>query len=148
MAETSSSGELNVQSCDLQDCKELQQPVPIQATHCRKGVHMIMKDNPCKVMNKINNQQTNSNQKHALTNNSENINQNYKYKQTTTKQTNKQIRSWFSIRVHFQTNKKKNFQFVLPHHMQIYKTKQYELKQKYYNNSTKTIIHEHEIETH
>jgi len=34
---------------DLGDCKELEQPAPIQATLCRKGVHVILKDNPCKV---------------------------------------------------------------------------------------------------
>jgi len=34
---------------DLSECKELQQPAPIQATLCRKGVHAILKDCPCKV---------------------------------------------------------------------------------------------------
>jgi hypothetical protein len=42
-------GQLNVQSCDLLDCKELEQPVPLQASLCRKNVFVIMKDNPCKV---------------------------------------------------------------------------------------------------
>jgi len=39
----------NFISIDLQDCKQLQQPVPIETTHCRKGVFVIMKDCPCKV---------------------------------------------------------------------------------------------------
>jgi len=39
----------NIQSCELGDCKELQQPVPIQATLCRKGVFVILKDCPCKI---------------------------------------------------------------------------------------------------
>jgi len=39
----------SVISIDLQDCKHLQQPVPIEATHCRKGVFVVMKDCPCKV---------------------------------------------------------------------------------------------------
>jgi len=43
------AGEINVQSCDLGDCKELEQPFPLQASLCRKGVCVIMKDNPCKV---------------------------------------------------------------------------------------------------
>jgi translation initiation factor 5A len=43
------AGEIDVQSCDLQDCKELEQPFPLQASLCRKGVCVIMKDNPCKV---------------------------------------------------------------------------------------------------
>ncbi len=30
-------------------CKELEQPAPIQASLCRKGVFVIMCDNPCKV---------------------------------------------------------------------------------------------------
>jgi len=42
-------GQLNVQSCDLEDCKELEQPAPLQASLCRKGVFVIMCDNPCKV---------------------------------------------------------------------------------------------------
>jgi len=52
MAEASASsgtGELNIQSIDLSECRELNQPVPIQATLCRKGVFVIMKDCPCKV---------------------------------------------------------------------------------------------------
>jgi translation initiation factor 5A len=47
--DSSDNGQVNVQSCDLGDCKELEQPYPLQATLCRKGVHVIMKDNPCKV---------------------------------------------------------------------------------------------------
>ena len=43
------TGELNVQSIDLTECKELNQPVPLQATLCRKGVYAILKDCPCKV---------------------------------------------------------------------------------------------------
>lgn len=43
------TGELNIQSVELGDCKELEQPFPLQASLCRKGVHVIMKDNPCKV---------------------------------------------------------------------------------------------------
>ena len=43
------TGELNVQSVDLTECKELNQPVPLQATLCRKGVYAILKDCPCKV---------------------------------------------------------------------------------------------------
>jgi len=43
------TGELNIQSVELGDCKELEQPAPIQASLCRKGVFVIMKDNPCKV---------------------------------------------------------------------------------------------------
>jgi len=39
----------NYISIDLQDCKHLQQPTPLEATHCRKGVFIIMKDCPCKV---------------------------------------------------------------------------------------------------
>lgn len=42
-------GQLNIQSVDLADCKEVVQPIPIQASHCRKGVFMMMKDCPCKV---------------------------------------------------------------------------------------------------
>ena len=52
MAEPSAgagTGELNVQSIDLSECKELVQPVPLQATLCRKGVYAILKDCPCKV---------------------------------------------------------------------------------------------------
>lgn len=45
----SSTGVLNIQSIDLQDCKELQAPVPLQASLCRKGVYVMMKDCPCKV---------------------------------------------------------------------------------------------------
>jgi len=41
--------EASVMSYDLSECKELQQPQPIQATLCRKGVHAILKDCPCKV---------------------------------------------------------------------------------------------------
>jgi len=37
------------QTIDLSECKEIQQPIPIEATHCRKGVYVIMKDCPCKV---------------------------------------------------------------------------------------------------
>jgi len=43
------NGGASVISIDLQDCKHLQQPVPIEATHCRKGVFVVMKDCPCKV---------------------------------------------------------------------------------------------------
>ena len=52
MAEPSAgggTGELNIQSIDLTECKELNQPVPLQATLCRKGVYAILKDCPCKV---------------------------------------------------------------------------------------------------
>ena len=38
-----------MQSVDLTECKELNQPVPLQATLCRKGVYAILKDCPCKV---------------------------------------------------------------------------------------------------
>jgi len=34
---------------DLEDCKELEQPAPLQASLCRKNVYVIMCDNPCKV---------------------------------------------------------------------------------------------------
>jgi len=34
---------------DLEDCKELEQPAPLQASLCRKNVHVIMCDMPCKV---------------------------------------------------------------------------------------------------
>jgi len=34
---------------DLEDCKELEQPFPLGATLCRKGVHVILGDAPCKV---------------------------------------------------------------------------------------------------
>lgn len=47
--ETGAVGSENIQSVELSDCKELQQPVPIQATLCRKGTYVIMKDCPCKV---------------------------------------------------------------------------------------------------
>jgi len=43
------AGQLNIQSCDLTECKELEQPVPLQASLCRKNCFVIMKDNPCKV---------------------------------------------------------------------------------------------------
>lgn len=43
------TGELNIQSVELGDCRELEQPFPLQASLCRKGVHVIMKDCPCKV---------------------------------------------------------------------------------------------------
>jgi len=43
------TGELNIQSVDLQDCKELNQPVPLQATLCRKNTYVILKDCPCKI---------------------------------------------------------------------------------------------------
>jgi len=43
------AGELDLQTVDLQDCKELEQPHPIQASLCRKGVFVIMKDSPAKV---------------------------------------------------------------------------------------------------
>jgi len=46
---SSGTGELNIQSIDLQDCKELNQPVPLQATLCRKNVYVILKDCPCKI---------------------------------------------------------------------------------------------------
>jgi len=41
--------EASIVSYDLSECKELQQPQPIQATLCRKGVCAILKDCPCKV---------------------------------------------------------------------------------------------------
>lgn len=47
--ESVGAGELNIQSIDLADCKELEQPFPIQASLCRKGVCVIMKDSPAKV---------------------------------------------------------------------------------------------------
>jgi translation initiation factor 5A len=37
------------QSIDLEDCKELEQPAPLQASLCRKNVFVIMCDNPTKV---------------------------------------------------------------------------------------------------
>jgi len=37
------------QTMDLEDCKELEQPSPLQASLCRKNVFVIMCDNPCKV---------------------------------------------------------------------------------------------------
>jgi len=43
------SGEFNYQVCELQDCKELEQPFPLQASLCRKNVFVIMKDCPTKV---------------------------------------------------------------------------------------------------
>lgn len=43
------TGELNIMSVELQDCKELEQPFPLQASLCRKGVCVIMKDAPAKV---------------------------------------------------------------------------------------------------
>jgi translation initiation factor 5A len=46
---SSGTGELDIQSCDLGDCKELEQPFPLQASLCRKGVCVIMKDCPTKV---------------------------------------------------------------------------------------------------
>jgi len=53
MADAESEGpersEASVLSFDLSECKELQQPQPIQATLCRKGVFAILKDCPCKV---------------------------------------------------------------------------------------------------
>jgi len=48
-SQSSGTGELNIQTIDLQDCKELEPPVPLQATLCRKGVFAILKDCPCKV---------------------------------------------------------------------------------------------------
>lgn len=39
----------NYISMDLEDCKELEQPAPLQASLCRKNVFVIMCDNPCKV---------------------------------------------------------------------------------------------------
>jgi len=42
-------GSFNYQSMDLEDCKELEQPAPLQASLCRKGVFVIMCDMPCKV---------------------------------------------------------------------------------------------------
>jgi len=47
--DSGSTGELNIQSVDISECKEIQQPAPLQASLCRKGVFVIMKDNPCKV---------------------------------------------------------------------------------------------------
>jgi len=51
MAETieAGGGDENLQSIDLEECKELAQPVPIQASHCRKGVFVVLSDKPCKV---------------------------------------------------------------------------------------------------
>jgi len=49
MAEVPEGGDENLQSIDLEECKELQQPVPIQASHCRKGVYVVLADKPCKV---------------------------------------------------------------------------------------------------
>jgi translation initiation factor 5A len=49
MAEVEGGGVENIQSMDLEDVKELQQPVPIQASHCRKGVFVVLQDCPCKV---------------------------------------------------------------------------------------------------
>lgn len=46
---SSGTGELNIQSVELGDCKELEQPFPLQASLCRKGVCVIMKDSPAKV---------------------------------------------------------------------------------------------------
>jgi len=40
---------LNVQQCDLGDCKELSQPNPIGATLCRRNVYVILKECPCKI---------------------------------------------------------------------------------------------------
>jgi translation initiation factor 5A len=34
---------------DLEDCKELEMPAPLQASLCRKNVYVIMCDQPCKV---------------------------------------------------------------------------------------------------
>jgi len=42
-------GSFNCITMDLEDCPELEQPAPIQASLCRKGVFVIMCDNPCKV---------------------------------------------------------------------------------------------------
>jgi translation elongation factor P/translation initiation factor 5A len=39
----------SIQSCEISECKELQQPVPLAASHCRKGVFVMMKECPCKV---------------------------------------------------------------------------------------------------
>jgi len=39
----------NIQTIDLEECKELQHPVPLEATHCRKNVFVILKDCPCKI---------------------------------------------------------------------------------------------------
>jgi translation elongation factor P/translation initiation factor 5A len=47
--EDSGSGALNVQSCELGECKELQQPAPLQSTLCRKNTFVILKDCPCKI---------------------------------------------------------------------------------------------------
>jgi translation initiation factor 5A len=48
-AAVESTGLLTCMSVDLEDCKELEQPAPLQASLCRKGVFVIMCDNPCKV---------------------------------------------------------------------------------------------------
>lgn len=48
-SEGSSTGELQVQTLDIADVKELDVPKPIQASLCRKGVFVMMKDCPCKV---------------------------------------------------------------------------------------------------
>jgi len=42
-------GDFNIQTCDLGDCKELQQPFPLGATFCRKNCFVILKDCPCKI---------------------------------------------------------------------------------------------------
>jgi len=47
--EQGNTGELRVQSCELGECKELTAPAPIQASLCRKGVFVMLKDCPCKV---------------------------------------------------------------------------------------------------
>jgi len=47
--EAAPQGSFNCITMDLEDCKELEQPNPIQASLCRKGVFVIMCDNPCKV---------------------------------------------------------------------------------------------------
>jgi len=38
------------QQVDLEECKEIQVPNPIEASHCRKGVYVIMCDCPCRVV--------------------------------------------------------------------------------------------------
>jgi translation elongation factor P/translation initiation factor 5A len=42
-------GGFNYTEMDLEDCKELENPNPIQASLCRKGVFVLMSGNPCKV---------------------------------------------------------------------------------------------------
>jgi translation elongation factor P/translation initiation factor 5A len=47
--DSTDTGVLSLQTIDLADCKELEQPFPLQASLCRKGVCVIMKDSPAKI---------------------------------------------------------------------------------------------------